>query len=359
MTDAVTDLVVSDVRFRVSVDPGVQHVAAPILRFFQGALRPPADEAPTAHLYLRPYAQAEADRHRALPSRPVIIRRSTAAPFNLDAAMSRDGHWLHYLNAHTLLSLPRIWEEGNTPILAAISQRSRVQMVDFIRNWLIRLLEQRGVVFLHASAILSPRGVVAFLGPKGAGKTTALLSCLADGAAYFTGDKLLLIWDGQQVRSLPWWDWPHVGLGTLRGFPDLADAVQHVLPSDWRQRPASEKVLLEPELFAGWHGTAWAMQPTSVAGWVLVDVRPDAPMECDKADVSQAWGAVHQNLERIMATTFSTWQGVLVPDGVAVHHNLHAMRSAICDIPVLRLSGRMGRGCIERIYGQLDRALGG
>jgi hypothetical protein len=62
----------------------------------------------------------------------------------------------------------------------------------------------RGIVPLHASAVASTRGVVAFAGPRRAGKSTLLLHLLlAGGARYVTNDRLLVDARAVVARAMP------------------------------------------------------------------------------------------------------------------------------------------------------------
>jgi hypothetical protein len=58
----------------------------------------------------------------------------------------------------------------------------------FIEEVLPALLRQRGLVVLHANAVVTPRGVVAIAGPSGAGKSTTLAALLDRGCAMLADD---------------------------------------------------------------------------------------------------------------------------------------------------------------------------
>lgn len=83
------------------------------------------------------------------------------------------------------------------------------------------LLHQRGVLALHASAVALPEGVVAFLGHKGAGKSTTAAVLHAAGHPVVTDDLLVLDPDGGQV--IP-------GTPHLKLWPEALDAVFDEVP---------------------------------------------------------------------------------------------------------------------------------
>jgi hypothetical protein len=88
------------------------------------------------------------------------------------------------------------------------------------------VLHQLGHPSLHASAVLTERGTVVFLGPKGQGKSTMAAAFLRRGAALVTDDALPLAEDGDGVLALPGVPlvklWPESARGTL--------AMAHELP---------------------------------------------------------------------------------------------------------------------------------
>jgi hypothetical protein len=61
----------------------------------------------------------------------------------------------------------------------------------------------RGYPTLHASAVVTPRGVVAFLGPRGRGKSTMAATFLRRGAALLTDDALPLIVGDGDIYVVP------------------------------------------------------------------------------------------------------------------------------------------------------------
>jgi hypothetical protein len=73
------------------------------------------------------------------------------------------------------------------------------------------LLEYRGGLMLHAAAVEVDGKVVAFTGPKAAGKTTA---CLLTQQPWFSRDRLAIA-----PTNEGWWAWPLRGGHTPTGLP--------------------------------------------------------------------------------------------------------------------------------------------
>lgn len=91
----------------------------------------------------------------------------------------------------------------------------------------IFLLQQRGQPCLHASAVVTDHGTIAFLGRQGQGKTTLAAAYLRRGAALLTDDALPLQAHPDGVYGTP-------GLSFMKLWSETAEHVLHVrepLPS--------------------------------------------------------------------------------------------------------------------------------
>ena len=67
------------------------------------------------------------------------------------------------------------------------------------------LLQQRGYLTLHASAIATPKGAVLFAGVSGAGKSTLSQEFISRGYKKLSDDTIALYWDeaNQKITALP------------------------------------------------------------------------------------------------------------------------------------------------------------
>jgi len=88
------------------------------------------------------------------------------------------------------------------------------------------VLGLRGILTLHASAVVTPRGVCAFLGPTGAGKSTLAASFFTAGYPAL-GDDCLAIKEDDVFYAIP-------AYPGLRLWTDSAQA----LSTDWSNAPA-------------------------------------------------------------------------------------------------------------------------
>jgi hypothetical protein len=86
-------------------------------------------------------------------------------------------------------------------------------------------LSSRGRLILHASAIVTPDGAVAFLGASGLGKSTLAASFGRQGLPFLADDCLVLKEEGGRLLAIPSYPdlrlWPDSLLGVLIHRPEL------------------------------------------------------------------------------------------------------------------------------------------
>jgi hypothetical protein len=95
-------------------------------------------------------------------------------------------------------------------------------------------IHQRGRLVLHASAVGLPDGAVAFVGVKGAGKSTMAAALASRGHAVVTDDALPVDLDGNAAMA-----WP--GPAALKLWPESAAAVGRSARRLRRLHPAASK----------------------------------------------------------------------------------------------------------------------
>lgn len=323
-------------RIRFDVESDAAAAFAPVARFFRHSLMPPSEEEATFVVHVEPRNAADLRRARAA-GRQVAIRRSSAAAFNFDAwRLDLGDRWL-YANEQTTLETPRVCGCSDDSFRLGIGPGATVQVVDFVRDLVVRHEESRGTVILHASAATVRERLVAIAGPKGAGKTTTLLTLLGAGAGrYFTGDKLFCRLYRDRVVCLPWRDWPYIGVGTLRHAALLGRQV----PANLDARSHDEKLLFDPDAFERSIGIEFVVEARALDGFVLPAVQPHAPLALSLIeDKEERWAEVNAIVDRSADSTFFTWQSYLVPDYSGMYRNLSGMRATLSLLPMLRAEG--------------------
>lgn len=133
-------------------------------------------------------------------------------------------------------------------------------------------LHQRGLACLHASAIRTDCGAIAFLGPKGQGKSTMAAGFLKGGATLLTDDILPLQASDDGVYGLP-------GVPIMKLWDE---SVEHALSVDDKLPNIHD--LLEKKLFTLDERFAFATHPSRLQAMYILD-RFD-PAERGNADIT-------------------------------------------------------------------------
>lgn len=218
-----------------------------LLRFLQPHFFTAVQDAePDFSLDLVPFDDAPRS-WQAPGGMPTVMRRSPARRFDLRGRtfMTESGQITIDLKNRTAFELDR-----DRQVRVYVSEHSDIHLLEFTRALALMVEEARGSLVLHASATVHERGCVLALGPKAAGKTTAMLELVfRHGHRHLTGDKALVRASERGVDVRGWPDYPYIGRETLLMYERVADACDVPL-ADLRNRTrAGEKLLIEPTRF--------------------------------------------------------------------------------------------------------------
>lgn len=340
---------------RFDVDPAAEPAFASVRSFFRGLFSPDPAQGTTFTIAVSAY-DPESDVDASVwATESSVIRRSSAREFTFDAHVVEEGARRHYINRTTWLETP-LDARADPRFGLRVTPAATVQVLDFVRDLVIRNEESRGTVVLHASGITDGKSAVAIAGPKGAGKTTTMLSALrAPGWDYFTGDKMFCeVVDGE-VWVHPWRDYPYVGVGTILADERLTALVRDHVAADVAERPAGEKLLLDPDVFEAWLGADYSAEPRRLAAVLLPRVEPGQPLRVRSlTDGNERWAHLNKLIDRQADTTFFTWQTYLVPDYTAFFARLARLHGDLTHTPMLRLSGTLDID-IDAVLDSADR----
>jgi hypothetical protein len=223
------------------------------------------------------------------------------------------------------------------------NQGSENHLLDFTRYLSLLIAEAAGSVLLHASAVMLGGRLFLILGDKGAGKTTTMLRLVAEcGAQYYSGDKVLASLDADGLILRAWPDIPYIGIGSLRGLPDLASSLGIELTGlDGEPRPDYEKQLVPLRRFRETVPQSRAVAARNVAAILLPEV--------SSADAGHAWMPVQARKPESLAGfiewphEFLTvqWHRLFLNDAEnGVPDRGMAVLERLTAVPWLRLSGK-------------------
>lgn len=132
------------------------------------------------------------------------------------------------------------------------------------------VLQQRGTVVLHASAVADERGAMVFLGAPGSGKSTLLAALANRGYLAVADDVLGMGISGGLPVALP-------GLPEVRLWQDSRRALGLLSRPMQRVAPGSEKRRLRPDRLAVFPTPVRAFYVLDAAAENGVQFRPEAP----------------------------------------------------------------------------------
>jgi hypothetical protein len=327
---------------RFDVDPDVAALFALTRSFFTHLMSDTPAHEPDFRISITSYDPETEVPPEVWSTAQQIIRRSKAPEFDFDAhVLDGPGRRL-YINKSMYLDVPLDAMSDNRFAVRATGG-SKFQLLDLIRDLIIRHEESRGTVVLHASGIRDEHGAVVIAGPKGAGKTTTMLSSLRRSEwKYFTGDKLFCEVVAGDVWVHPWRDYPYIGVGSIRSDPRLEDLVRCVADPKLDARADDDKILIQPELFDSWMGITYNAAPQPLQAIFLPEVRPGEPLRVSAlTEGNERRAHLNKIIDRQADTTFFTWQSYLVPDYARFFDSLRTLGELMSGIPMIRLSGTL------------------
>lgn len=178
-------------------------------------------------------------------SKLVIIKKNKEKVFNISAYQYQVDNWsvFVYIETNTIICL----NKQESEIICIGDYSSEIPIVEFIRDIVYKDQEIRGAIVLHSTAIAKDGKVIAISGNKGAGKSSLMLKCIYDlNYSLVTGDKLFMRLQNGSLIIKGWPDYPHLGMGTIRQYPQLLQLLE---PEYANCSDNKFKLLFEPRTF--------------------------------------------------------------------------------------------------------------
>jgi hypothetical protein len=301
--------------------PSVEPFAARFLDFVSPAFSIRAQtRAPTLKMQLMAFAEFP-DALRHCCSTPVVVRGSPNPLFELNLKVGRDHRGRSVgIDEATRTAFVVDAEERSAEIY--VSDRSFVHVIEFFRYTSLLAEGASETVLLHASAVMTDRGLVLIIGQKGAGKSTTLLEmCLRHGATHFSGDKILLSIASGKVCARAWPDYPHFGLGTLSLWPELLQKWDLSLQNaDGSPRSLDEKVLIDPPKFKESIAISSSGYTEEIFAILWPEIKSPNPQFRERSAEEKLAADLLSNIEDPEQFTPAKWHGIKFPKLAAPRH---------------------------------------
>ena len=215
------------------------------------------------------------------------------------------------------------------------------------------VLRLRGVPSLHASAVVVAGHVIAFVGPGGAGKSTAAAMLAGRGCPVLSDDLVTLRDDGGRCLVAPGFPW-------LRLRPESAALLYDPVRAQSLLRPTVDKRYLDLDLTRDGH--RWEPEPRPLGAVYLLDGLLDGPRadaEGRRAAAGPAdWSPDRPRVEvvpardALMTLVANTWATRLT-DGAARVRELRLLGRVVGQVPVRRVRATRGPGGLARLSDEI------
>lgn len=303
-------------------------------------------------IHVEPYDQFNENHFEMTHFEEVTIRKNYYENFNLFGEKGRtiDGK-LEIINSrHTQTAL--VLNKDERVVTLYISSYSHIQVIDFIRDVILRIEEKRGSLVLHASAITNGQKTIAIVGRKGAGKSTFLLEMVVKhGFQFLTGDKLILrvTTDGTMVYGWP--DYPSIGYGTILKYPKL---VEYLELNGYQINPEcpEDKILFPPQILKSALGYEYAQGPFSLDIVILPNVLDGEELSLDNVGIQAP--SVTEHLELSIDYKFNNWNSLISSVSKAeIEPHIKAFSEALnlCSFWEIKGKGDLNKDHVEMILG--------
>lgn len=282
----------------------------PVFDFFNSHFRLGAGYSSTCDVTLHIYPYTDFQRNHFVEAifSPIVIRKSSASDFNLygDKAVLPNEEIID--SPHTGTAVVFHAEDNMCDLY--ISKGSKVQVIELIRDIVIKLEESRGSLILHASSAVKDGMAYALVGSKGAGKSTLLFDLVGhQGYDFLTGDKLFLRIGEEGIVAYGWPDYPHVGYGTILGYPILVENLQ-ALGHQIDPAQSGKKILFSAECLQKSLGFSYVQEPMPLYGIIFPNVQGVGNTSIQLLESVDS-SLVLEHLEFSSENPFAHWHGFL------------------------------------------------
>jgi hypothetical protein len=304
----------------------------------------PHDPDHLAHMHVYPPGATLPGRPAEAEWEDVYVRKSASAFFSIAARRTSVGRddYIDCVGTGTAIG----FHPEASRIDVVLSEAGYLDLVELIRDLVLKDQENRGALVLHATSAAKDAALVLISGSKGAGKSTVLLELVEHfGYTVVAGDKSLAVLDDSgDVQIMGWPDYPHLGFGTIDKYHGLRQIAG--IADDYE--PAAEQAFSPYGKFAvdfiGFRtrfpsaARGLRAQPTEI---LLPNIGPGGSTEVHDVGggPTERIALLRENVESAFAGPHATWQTYL-PDRTAAHAATHArILEALSRLPMRGITG--------------------
>jgi hypothetical protein len=234
------------------------------------------------------------------------------------------------------------FDRSDRSVSVCVGSGAQLELIELIRDLVLKEIENRGAVVLHATAAYRAGTIVAISGAKGAGKSTILLELVEKfGYQILSGDKTILREqpDGS-VHAFGWPDYPHLGYSTVVKYPGLPNITG--ITTDYQPDPNHAfspygKFAVDPAKFR----SRFALAPMGVHGMLSVIICPEIGPgnQTEFKNIVLDVEELTVNLESAFTSSHAQWHH-FIEDDRSLHIEQRArILAAVAEIPALSLTG--------------------
>ena len=292
-------------------------------------------------------AASDDDRHTPGANvvwEPIHVHKSASDFFTIPARRAHEGgrEYVHCTRTGTRLCFDR----ANRRIDVAASPKGAMDLVELLRDLVLKDQENRGAAVLHATCAEKDGRAVMVTGAKGAGKSTLLLELVEHfGHRIMSGDKTVLRLDEEgRILAAGWPDHPHLGYGTIVKYPGLSEIAGleegHVPPVDHAFSPLG-KFAVDPLRFRERFPGAPPKTRTPVGAILHPEIGPgeDTEVITFPGDHAEHLAILTANVESAFEGAHAGWHGFLDDRREAVAPVRDRIVRSLAEVPAWTVTG--------------------
>lgn len=312
---------------------------------------------PLAHLTVRPLSGDEEGFESSAGWPELYVRKSASDFFTIPArrAIVEGVDLVECTKTGTRM----VFDADARRIQVFLGAEGQLDVVELIRDIVLKDQESRGAIVLHATAAYRPDSTVLITGGKGAGKSTILLELVEHhGYSIMSGDKSLA-YEGQDgaITIMGWPDYPHLGYGTIVKYdklPEIAGIDEYYVPRADHAYSPHGKFAVDP----GGFRARFASAPVAVESTPSMVIHPSIgagdATTLEPVDEKTHRDRLARNIESGFAGKHAGWQSYSTDETGRHSERRERVLDALASLPAWSLEGPGDLATVAGLF-DLDR----